>query len=101
MSNPYQPPESPFGNQPGYPPQPGGDGLAIAALCCGVLALLFSFCCGIFALPLSIAAIITGALGLKAPQRGMAIAGIACGVLALLVAIGMLALGFVLHLNEI
>lgn len=101
MSNPYQPPDAQYDMQSGFPPQRSGEGLGIAALVCGVLAIVMSFCCGIFGVPLSIAAIITGALGLKSSARGMAIAGLVCGVIGLLIAVGVVAIGIAMHLNDL
>ena len=101
MSNPYLPPETPYGMQPGgYPPQPGSDGLAIASLICGLLSLVVSLCCGIFGVPLSLAAIITGVLGLKTQQRGMAIAGLILGVIGLLITIGTVVFAIAMNWEE-
>jgi hypothetical protein len=103
MSNPYETPKSPFGPQSAYPPpQLGSSGaLSIAALVCGILSIIFAICCGILSLPLSIAAIITGAMGLKSPQRGIALAGLICGVVGLLIGIGVVILGIALHVSQL
>jgi Domain of unknown function (DUF4190) len=77
---------APYG-QPGYGPPAGArrNPLAIASLICGIAQVL------LFALPLfSVAAIITGALGLRNVKakgergRGMAITGLVLGCLGLL-----------------
>jgi len=56
----------------------GGPGMAIAALCCGVVGIFFM---GWLLGPL---AIIFGALGMKNDGRGMAIAGLVLGCLVTL-----------------
>jgi hypothetical protein len=65
----------------GYPPaHPPTNGLAIAALVCGILG----FC---FAIP-GLAAIILGAIALRKPGgRGMAIAGLVMGIIVVVVGI--------------
>lgn len=73
----------------------GSNGLAIASLVTGILALLLSWIPGInlFAALLAIAALITGFMGLKNAKRpgvggkGMAITGLVTGVLAILLTI--------------
>ena len=50
-----------------------GPGWGIAALCCGVLGLLFPF--------LGIPAVIFGAKGLRKSGKGMAIAGLILGII--------------------
>lgn len=62
----------------------------IAALICGGLSLILLFTpVGFVSIPLSIAAIVFGALGLShnKPHRGMAIAGLIMGALTLLLII--------------
>jgi hypothetical protein len=70
--------------------------MGIAALVLGIVGLLASLvpCVGMFAIPLTLLAVLFGALGLRrpkdgtqAPGRGMAIAGLVCGVLGTLIAI--------------
>lgn len=83
--------------QPGaYGPPPGppkSNGVAIAALVCGIIALLASWLPGInlLSVVLGIAAIILGVIGLRnAPERGgrgLAITGLVTGALGLVVAI--------------
>ncbi len=71
------------------------NGVAIAALVCGVVALLLSWLPGINLLSflLGIAALICGAIGLSKAKdpavggRGLAIGGIVTGLLALVVAV--------------
>jgi len=106
----YGPPQPPgFGPPPpGYgpppPQQPGGfvppqiimppgyepartNGLAIASLICGILAIVPGCCCGLFGIPLSIIALVMGIISISqinASQgrfvgKGLAIAGVSCG----------------------
>ena len=50
----------------------------------GILAIFPGCCCGLLGVPLSIAAIVTGSIGMKNPEgKGMAIAGIVLGVVGL------------------
>lgn len=89
---PPPPPPGPYA-QPAYAPppmQPSPSGLAIAALVTGILSVLTSCICGLLSVPLSLAAIITGILGLnqcnREPHRtgkGMAIAGLVCGIVGI------------------
>jgi hypothetical protein len=81
------------------PPQPQPNGLAIAALICGIIALLLSWIpvINFLAIILGIAAVVTGIMGLRRAgdprygQRGLAVGGLVTGGLALIVAIAMLA----------
>jgi hypothetical protein len=71
---------------------PDRSALAIGSLILGIVGLcawLLPLC----GLPVSLAAVILGALSLKSSRRGMAIAGLILGVLALLLAIGNAAFG--------
>ena len=76
-------PAAPPGYGYGYPPaQAQTNGLAIAAMVCGIISLIFLW---IILGPL---AIIFGGVGLAranrgAPHRGMAIAGIVLGIVAI------------------
>lgn len=90
-----------YGQQPGAyvtgagAPRPASNGLAIAALVCGVIALLLSFMpfIGLVSVVIGAAAIITGVLGLRRGQsKGMSIAGIVTGALGLLISIAATAL---------
>jgi hypothetical protein len=81
-------------------------GMAIGALVCGILGLVFIFpgCCCIFFMPLSgilgLVGVILGIFGMQECNRtgkggkGMAMAGLICGGVAL----GLMALWFVLYL---
>jgi hypothetical protein len=66
--------------------------LAVAALVCGVLGILF-FWCGFIGLPLGIAGVVLGLMAMnKVKQgtgsgRGMALAGLVCGGLAVVLSI--------------
>jgi hypothetical protein len=81
------------------PSQPQPNGLAIAALICGIIALLLSWIpvINFLAIILGIAAVVTGIMGLRRAgdprygQRGLAVGGLVTGGLALVVAIAMLA----------
>lgn len=58
--------------------------MPIAALVLGIVGLVLSLipCLGMYALPLTLLAIILGALGMKNPAaRGLAIAGLVCGII--------------------
>jgi hypothetical protein len=55
----------------------------IAALVLGIVGLLFSLvpCLGMYAIPLTVLAVIFGAIGMKKPVgKGMAVAGLVCGL---------------------
>ncbi|MDQ2802107.1 MAG: DUF4190 domain-containing protein [Pseudomonadota bacterium] len=76
-------PSAPPPGYGGYPEAPSSNGLAIAALVCGIIGLLFLW------FILSPLAIIFGAIGLNrankgASGKGMAVAGIVLGVIALI-----------------
>ena len=102
-------PPGPFGPQmpmgPGFAPQfqppASQNGLAIASLVTGILALPTTCCCSILSLPLGIAACVMGGIALSkikaAPQiyggKGLALGGAICGALSILLAIAFLALG--------
>ena len=68
--------------------------MPVAALVLGIVGLLLSLvpCLGMWALPLTLLAIIFGALGLKKEEgkekkgKGMAIAGLICGIIGSLIA---------------
>ena len=89
--NPMNPnPMNPMGGGP--PPMPmGNNGLAVAAMVCGILAIFPGCCCGLLGIPLSIAAVVMGlvamnqinATGGQQRGRGMAIAGLVCGGIAI------------------
>jgi hypothetical protein len=86
---------------PGFAPQGAQNGLAIASLVTGILALPTTCCCSILSLPLGIAACVMGGLALSkikaAPQmyggKGLALGGAICGAISILMAIAFLALG--------
>jgi hypothetical protein len=97
-SNPYQSPQTPASPYDLYPPPPSNN-LATAAMVLGIVSLPMSLCCGILAIPLSIAALITGFLGLHPPGKGQALAGIICGALALVLTIAMIAISLAINLG--
>ncbi|CAM3952068.1 DUF4190 domain-containing protein [Tsukamurella ocularis] len=118
---PQYPGQQGFAGQPGYPaypggpgypgypgqgPKPGTNGLAIASLVCGILAIPLACLIGLFSIPLPIAAIITGVMGMKQTKQtgqqgyGMALAGTILGgvvlvlvVVLVIIGIGVLASG--------
>jgi apolipoprotein N-acyltransferase len=57
--------------------------MGIAALVLGIIGLLISFIpfIGMYALPLTVLALIFGALGMRKKPRGLAIAGLVLGLL--------------------
>jgi hypothetical protein len=70
--------------------------MGIAALVLGILGLVLSFvpCLGMYALPLTVIAVILGALAMRSPKdgsapkgKGMAIAGMILSAVGLLLAI--------------
>lgn len=94
MSYPYDPPPQ-TGGYGAYQPAPPGQGLAIAALVLGILALLSTWIplVGLFLLVLSLAAVVLGIVALvqvsrgRARGRGLAIAGIILGLLSVVVSV--------------
>lgn len=63
--------------------------MPVAALVLGIVGLVLSFvpCLGMYALPLTLLAVVLGAMAMKAPKgRGMAIAGLVCGIVGSLIA---------------
>jgi len=60
----------------------------IAALVLGIVGLVFSFipCLGMYALPITVLAVILGAIAMRQPKKGMAIAGLICGMLGTVIA---------------
>lgn len=96
---------SPPANQPGYgQPAPGGpvgspkNGLGVAALVLGILALLTSFTV-LGGVLFGLLAIVLGLVGRGRAKRGeatnggMALAGVILGVLGLLISVALIALG--------
>ena len=94
----FAPPPMPPGQ---YVEPPRTNGLAIASLVTGILAIVPGCCCGLFGIPLSIIAVVMGLVGMSqinASQgryvgKGLAIAGLSCGG----VAIGLDVLGMVFN----
>lgn len=94
-------PGGPGWQDPGYaqPQQPQTNGPAVAALVCGIIALLLSWIpfVNLLAIALAIVAVVTGLVGMRRAgdprygQRGLAIGGLLTGVLGLLVAVTILA----------
>ena len=67
----------------------GGNGLAIASMVMGILAVVFCCCFFYFSIPLGIGSLVTGIIVLRKqnPGKGMAIAGIVTGSVAIVLAI--------------
>lgn len=96
-----------FGAPPPAAPRPGKNNtLAVVALVCGILSMLFGLCCPLIGLPLSIAAIVCGGMAMSQIKRtgeggrGMAIAGLATGALGVILTIANMALGVALNLDQ-
>ena len=85
-AQPYGAPVAPYG----APVVKQSNGMAIAALICGIVGLLSSWCIGVVP---SIRGVVFGILGLKKSTemggegKGMAIAGLVCGGIGLLASI--------------
>ncbi|HVM00487.1 MAG TPA: DUF4190 domain-containing protein [Egibacteraceae bacterium] len=112
MSQPPQtPPPPPWdggGSSPGGqatwdapsapPPQRGSNGVAIASLVCGIIALLLSWIplINVLALILAIVAVVTGVMGIRRAnqpgvgQKGLAIGGLVTGILGALLSVAIL-----------
>ena len=86
------PPAQPYNPIIGGSPQQQ-NGMAIAALICGIIGAVLGLCCWPLGIIASIAALITGFLGLKQSDasggsgRGMAIAGLVLGGIGILLAV--------------
>ncbi|MFM8271550.1 MAG: DUF4190 domain-containing protein [Gemmata sp.] len=79
----------------------GGSGLAIASLILGIFSIILACCCGLFSLPVSIAALVCGALGMKNPEgKGMAVAGLVLGIIAIVLAIINVVIGIGMQFNN-
>ncbi|HVM14516.1 MAG TPA: hypothetical protein VM287_09315, partial [Egibacteraceae bacterium] len=85
--------DQPAGGHPPQQQQPNG--VAIAALVCGIVALLLSWIplINLLAVVLGIAAIVTGALGIRRAnlpgygQKGLAVGGLVTGGIAFLLSV--------------
>jgi hypothetical protein len=74
------------------PAAPERSGFAIASLVLGVVSLC-AWLLPICGVPISLVAVVLGALSLNSPRRGMAIAGIVLGAIAILLSLVNAALG--------
>lgn len=91
--NPNDPPQigAYYSNQAGYSVSgPKNDSFAVTAISTGIPAIPLMCCCGILSIPLSIVAIVFGALSLQRigksngqlSGKGLAITGLTCGIIA-------------------
>ena len=92
---PPPPGAMPPGHMPYQSPPPGAgqsQGLAIASLICGILAI-FTFCLWILSVPLGLAAIIMGIIARtnaskgQGGGKGLATAGMICGIVGILISV--------------
>lgn len=88
QQQPYQPPYQP----PYHQPQAGVNGMAIAALVCGVLSLIIVWFLGWLGIILAICSIVFAGLGMKKAKmtgtgNGLAVGGLVCGIISLVVCI--------------
>jgi hypothetical protein len=79
----------------------GGTGLAVTALVLGILSIPLACCCTLLAFPMSLGAVVTGAIGMKNPEgRGMAVTGLVLGIVGLVLAVVSIVVGIGLNLNN-
>lgn len=103
-ANPYGAPvPPPMGGQPGAPaggygaPAPQGNGKAIAALICGIAAIIFAFVFSIIGLILGIVAIVLAGSFIKTRGPiGIAKAGRITGIIGVIVSVVMMVIALVL-----
>jgi predicted Zn finger-like uncharacterized protein len=78
------------------------NGLALASLILGISSLPLALCCGLLSVPVSVLAIVFGAIGGRTPEgRTMGIAGLVMGSIALVLMLAMLALGVAVNLANL
>ena len=85
----------PAGYGYGYPSAPRNDGMAIAALCCGIAAIPLTLFCGL-GVVLGILGLVFGLVSMRKIERaagaltgrGMALAGAICGGVGLVLSLG-------------
>ena len=70
-----------------YGPEKGTNGLQIAGLVCGILAICSCCCYGVPAVVLGIAGIICASMGNKAGKSGVGTAGFICSIIGLILGI--------------
>jgi hypothetical protein len=88
----YGPPQ---GYAYGYPTAPRNDGMAIAALCCGIAAIPLTLFCGL-GVVLGVLGLVFGLVSMRKIDRaagaltgrGMALAGVICGAVGLVLSLG-------------
>ena len=90
-----QPVQNPYGNVPTaqlFTPEVPSKSMGIVAMVLGICSIVFSCCIFFLAIPMSIAAIILGAVALKRARavgrsNGFALAGLICGIVGLVMAL--------------
>jgi hypothetical protein len=75
-----------YQSYPPAPPQPSGNGQAVASLVLGIVGLI-AWCIPICGLPISIVGLILGIRQMNSPSSGLAIAGVILNSLGLLASI--------------
>lgn len=92
----WQSPSQPAGDQPPPPQQQSqSNGVAVAALVCGILALVLSWIpvINVLSVILGVVAIVTGVMGIRRAslpglgQKGIAVGGLVTGVIAVLLSL--------------
>lgn len=89
---PAQQPYQPYQQPAYYQQQSSTNGMAIAALVCGVLSLIIVWFLGWLGIILAICSIVFAALGMKKAKmtgsgNGLAVGGLVCGIISLVVCI--------------
>lgn len=89
---PAQQPYQPYQQPAYYQQQSSTNGMAIAALVCGVLSLIIVWFLGWLGIILAICSIVFAGLGMKKAKltgsgNGLAVGGLVCGIISLVVCI--------------
>ena len=105
QANPYTAPTAPTAPtaSTAYAPPAPTDGLSIASLVCGIMAIISCYIWGVFGLP----AVICGHMSLKkinnsptpVAGKGMAIAGLICGYIGIVFQLALIIGGIFLFMN--
>ena len=77
----------PYQNTDDYGAGSGANGLQIAGMVCGILAICSCCCYGVPAVVLGIAGIICAAMGNKSSKNGVGTAGMVCSVIGLILGV--------------